>query len=365
MQSKSRVRKLITLLVILSGTLVSNLRAQQDPNVAEQSAMDTGRLNQAGPVYVELDSWIYPALARLAALGYIHTEFLGMRPWTRVDCARMVQTASMDIEGKQSTATAEAGRLYGDLKDEFRAEIDTLEGQKPSSSLKLESLYTNVTGITGRSLNDSYHFGQSIINNSGRPFEQGFNNWSGFSGYAATGRFAIYMRGEFQHAPSAPAYSTIVRESIASMDNNPVQPAVPVPPVNQFRLLDTYVTANLAGWDLSFGKQSLWWGPGEGGALLFSDNAEPIYMFRASRTTPFVLPLILRYLGPMKLDFFLGKLSGNEFPPRPLIHGEKISFKPTPNIEFGFSRTAELGGVGRPVTALSVWRSYFIYFRRF
>jgi len=32
-------------------------------------------------------------------------------------------------------------------------------------------------------------------------------------------------------------------------------------------------------------------------------------------------------MGPVKLDFFFGKLSGNEFPPRPLIHGEKISFK--------------------------------------
>jgi len=47
-------------------------------------------------------------------------------------------------------------------------------------------------------------------------------------------------------------------------------------------------------------------------------------------------------MGPVKLDFFFGKLSGNEFPPRPLIHGEKISFKPTRNLEFGFSRTARV-----------------------
>ena len=40
------------------------------------------------------------------------------------------------------------------------------------------------------------------------------------------------------------------------------------------------------GWNLAFGKQSLWWGPDEGGALIFSDNAEPIYMFRASRIEP-------------------------------------------------------------------------------
>lgn len=47
----------------------------------------------AGSPYVPLDSWIYPALERLAALGYIHTEFLGMRPWTRRECARLVEEA--------------------------------------------------------------------------------------------------------------------------------------------------------------------------------------------------------------------------------------------------------------------------------
>ncbi len=81
---------------------------------------------------------------------------------------------------------------------------------------------------------------------------------------------------------------------------------------------------------------------------MFSDNAKPIYMFRMSPIGTFNIPLLSRVLGPFKTDFFIGKLSGNEFPPRPLIHGEKISFKPTANLEVGFSRTAEFGGVGRP-----------------
>jgi hypothetical protein len=90
---------------------------------------------------------------------------------------------------------------------------------------------------------------------------------------------------------------------------------------------------------------------------MFSDNAEPIYMFRASQTSV-ELPWIFRRLGPMKLDLFFGKLSGNEFPARPLIHGEKISFKPTANWEVGFERTSELGGVGRALTLGAIWESY-------
>jgi hypothetical protein len=130
---------------------------------------------------------------------------------------------------------------------------------------------------------------------------------------------------------------------------------------DQFRLLDTYVAANLANWDLTFGKQSLWWGPDDGTALMFSDNAEPIYMARASRIVPIKLPWILAWLGPMKLDFFFGQLAGNPFPPRPLIHGEKITFKPTQNLELGFSRTSEFAGVGRPTTAAAIANSYFSY----
>ena len=60
----------------------------------------------------------------------------------------------------------------------------------------------------------------------------------------------------------------------------------------------------------------------------------------------------------MKIEFFIGKLSGNQFPARPFLHGEKFSFKPSPNLEFGFTRTGEMAGVGRPTTPKAIWLSY-------
>ncbi len=216
-----------------------------------------------------------------------------------------------------------------------------------------------MTEISGQPLNDSYHFGQTIINNSGRPYQQGFNTYDGFSGYGTTGRFTIYVRGEFQHAPSGPAFPLAAREAIAAADGNPLQPATPVSAVNQFNLLDTYVAANVGGWTLSAGKQSLWWGRGVGGALLYSDNAEPIYMFRARPMESFELPWMFRWLGPMKTDFFFGELAGNEFPQRPLIHGLKITAKRTRNLEVSLIATAEFGGVGRPLTTGAIFNSFF------
>ena len=68
--------------------------------------------------------------------------------------------------------------------------------------MQLDSVYTRVMDIAGTPVNDSYHFGQSIINDYGRPYWQGVNNYTGFSASANDGRFAFYIDGEYQYAPT-------------------------------------------------------------------------------------------------------------------------------------------------------------------
>jgi len=306
--------------------------------------------------YVPLDSWVYPDLERLAGLGYIHSQFMSSRPWSRNECARLTQEAGEYLQDGESRGT-QAGQIYDALEQEFYPEIhpDVI----PSPGLRLESVYTRLGGISGQPLNDSYHFGQTLINDFGRPYQEGFDPVAGISGWANWGRFTLYSRGEYQHSPSAPAYSQDVRDLIAQIDDNPVQPASPVETINRFNLLDTYALTKLSKFNFSFGKQSGWWGPNDGGSLLLSNNAEPIYMFRVMSDSPVTLPWIFKYFGPVKGDFFMGQLAGNEFPPRPLFHGEMVMCKPTKYWEFGFSRTAEFGGVGRPITWGSVFNTYF------
>jgi Capsule assembly protein Wzi/PAP2 superfamily len=346
-------------------------RRHHDPEVggsnwetyAESSDVSPARRSApTGSPYVELDSWIYPAIERLAALGYIRLAFLGQRPWTRIECAHLVEEASDRVAFDGEAGSGEAAGLYYALEAEFASDLETAAGGGGEATARLESLYSITTGINGPPLNDSYHFGQTIVNNYGRPYQEGINTYDGFSGYGSWGRFTLYVRGEYQYAPSAPGFSQSIENLIGTLDNNPPRTASPIPTTNQFRLLDTYVAAKVGDWNFAFGKQSLWWGPGEGSVLIFSDNAEPIYMFRGGRVKPFVLPWIFHWLGPIKTDFFVGKLSGNEFPPRPMVHGEVITLKPTPNLEAGFSRTAEFGGVGRAITPAAIWHSYTDYF---
>jgi Capsule assembly protein Wzi/PAP2 superfamily len=333
-----------------------------------------------GSPYVPLDNWIYPALERLAALGYVNSAIVGMRPWTRMECARQVGEAADRITEDEASEN-EAARLYRELAREFGREVDLLGGGD-NAEIRLESAYTRTTEIAGKPLTDGYHFGQTITNDFGRPEEQGFNNVSGLSGWAADGPFAVYVSGEFQHSPSAPALPLAAREAISQADFShdifpppfPVPPDTPTASISRARLLDSYVAMNVSNWQLSYGKQSLWWGPDEGGGMMLSDNANPLTMFRVNRVTPFKLPSFLGVLGPMRLEFFIGQYSGYEFMftplglvgqygeslhPQPIVHGERFSFKPTPNFEFGMSRTTDYGGPGYPLTWHTFLRSVF------
>ena len=310
-----------------------------------------------GSPYVPLDSWIYPALDRLIGLGYIHSAFMDSKPWTRLECAALVDEAGNAL-GENKPNAEEAHRLYETLSAEFAGDLDVLSGDR-NLGARLESVYTRATDISGPPLRDSYHFGQTIINDFGRPYAEGLNDVTGFSGWASSGRYSVYVRGEYQHAPFAPAYSQGVQNFIAQADSNPIQQALPTPAVNQFTLLDTYALANVDNWELSFGKQSLWWGPAEGGALTLSDNTEPILMFRARQMMNLDLPSILRFLGPIKVDLFIGQLADNLYPARPMLHGQKVTIEPTKNLELSLSATSEFGGVGRPITAASIFNSFF------
>jgi hypothetical protein len=333
-----------------------------------------------GSPYVPLDSWIYPALERLTAMGYIDSGIAGMRPWTRMECARQLAEAG-DRIGDNDAEDREAAQIYRELQGEFSREINLLSGGD-NAEVRLESSYTRATEIVGKPLTDGYHFGQTVVNDFGRPEEQGFNNVTGMSGWAAEGPFAIYVRGEYQHSPSAPALPLAAREAITTADfsHDIIPPPFPVPPdtptvsIDRGRFLDAYVAMNISNWQLSYGNQSLWWGPSQGGGMMISDNAEPLRMFQVNRVTPFKLPSFLGVLGPMRIEFFLGQYSGYEFMftplglvgqygqslhPQPIVHGERFSFKPTPNFEFGLSRTTDYGGPGYPLTWHTFLRSVF------
>ena len=323
------------------------VQGENDAASGRVSVEDTPLENMGSP-YVPLDSWVYPAIERLEALGYLHSAFEGAKPWARTECARLIAEASDEL-GSTPTEESSAGRqaeaLLSALAREFRAERE-LEAGGPKSAAFLRSAYTRVISSNGPVLTDGYHFGQTYAYDYGRPFRRGTNFISGLVGDFTAGRVFLHLSGEFQHAPGAPALSDPVREVIAERDLVPVSPAEPFGAINQVAVLDSYLGFNLDNLQISFGRQSLSWGPGPGGSLILSDNAAPFYMLRVSQARPVELPWFLGVLGPMRLESFMGREQGHPISGHPFIYGQKVSVKPWRSLEFAYSRTTTIGGIG-------------------
>ena len=372
-----------------------------------QEAKDTGTPTSVcqparlGSPYIPVDSWVYPAMLRLYSLGYLDTVYLDLRPWTRASMMHMLEEAGNLIEDSEADGDPgadEAREIYDALNHELHNDMEGPCGQYQGNT-RIESIYTVARGISGTPLDDSFHLGSTIVNDYGRPFENGINNYSGVSGYASAGRFTLYVRSEFQGAPSATGYSASLGQALSSVDqtsyyetsstapygptatpyNQATIPQGPIATATQGRFLEAYLSYQYLNHVFSIGKQDQWLGPAQGASMAFSNNAQNFYSFEINRIEPLHVPLISRLTGPFRYEFLIGALRGHTYMPNPAyeanpspttfnvinpgdpwVHVEKLSFRPYRDLEFGFERTAMFGGEGHsPVTIHTFLRSFF------
>jgi hypothetical protein len=314
----------------------------------------------AGTTFIPLDSWMYDAAARLYAKGYLPTAYLGFRPWTRASLAHMLVLSAPDFQ-RGLEADDEASDIYARLTEELHPEIIG----DHSSQMLGESVYFRARQIEGDPLNDGFHAGQSIVNDYGRTYQPGFNSLVGYSALARAWRTAVYFRGEYLHVPSGTGYSYQVASYLSAQDGIPLLPAFTVPygqivEVNRFRVVEAEASLLLGNNQIAFGKNDAWLGPAMGGSFAISNNAESIYSFQINRTDPLYIPGLSRIAGLFRYSFEVGSLKWHSSPNDPWIHAEKISFKPTSDLEFGFTRLVIWGGKGHvPITAGTFLRSFF------
>jgi hypothetical protein len=326
------------------------------------------RIRMMASPYVPLDSWIYAAFERLSALGYVSSAYLNEKPWTRLECARLVEEAEENVPQSDETGN-QVSKLYKDLAQEFAEETLELEGS-PNWDVALDSVYTRVTSISGPPLRDSFHFGQTLVNDFGRPYAEGANLISGVAARATAGPLAFFARAEYQQAPSSPLYPATTLQAIAQIDGTPLTPNQTAS-VNRIELLESQAALAIGNLQVTFGKQSAWLGPARSGSLLLSNNTAPITMLRFETVSPYRIPGLSRLLGPVKNEFFIGQLSGQTWidggtrfygpiiRPQPFLHGDRISFKPTNNLQIGMGIAVMFGGPGLPFTWHNFLRTYY------
>jgi hypothetical protein len=313
-----------------------------------------------------MDSWMYPAMDRLHGLGFADTAFLGLRPWTRRSIQRMIEDTLQDPD---LPGNAQAQGIVTAMQRELGDEVADNEGE---FSYACEGMYSRLQGIAGLTLRDSFHLGQTLVNDYGRPYQPGFNTVDGAAGSVEYGRFSLYARGEYQHAPGAAGYSPSLVATLGAIDDAasstvyptiPVYATLPAGPIGStdvFRIMEANLSYRILNHEISIGKSDHWFAPAVGGAFMYSDNAENIYAFQIDRTEPLYIPLLSRLTGDFRYEFFVGSLKGHSEPNDPWMHVEKINFKPTANVELGFERSVIWGGEGHePITIKTFLRSFF------
>ena len=384
---RGRVAAVLAASVLWAGVMA--LEAQTSKGMPAQES-DCEPSVQGSP-FIPVDSWIYPETLRLFSLGYVDRLYLGMRPWTRASVSRALEDTKAKLEEEEKGAARdEAEGIYNALLHEMKNDV-TGPCLAHRGQIQVESVYSTARGISGTPLHDSFHLGSTYVNDYGRPYENGINNYSGASGYATAGRFTFYVRGEFQGAQSATGYSASLYQTLAEGDKtvNPVtgvaypgQKTIPLGPLDatkQGRIVEAYVSAQVLNHVISFGKQDEWLGAATGAAMAYSNNAENIYALHVNRVEPLSIPLLSRITGPFRYEFMVGELQGHKLmrnplststnllqqpnvinPGNPWVHVEQVSLKPTENLEFGFERTAIFGGEGHsPVTLHTFLKSFF------
>jgi hypothetical protein len=274
--------------------------------------------------YLDIDDPAYMLFSRLEAEGVIRSALLTTKPISRKEAARLLEEAGKNAEGRSDFIKS----LVRELSQRIGPEKSGSAGVKPVDSLYAKYIYANAAVRTltyglAREKEQALNY-----NNDGILYGHGSNGQAGFTSRAEDlGSFSFYLNPEFAAAQGEGSELSF-RKGYAVFD---------------------------FGWDLIAGKNSQWWGPGYHGAILVSNNAEPFTMLQITNPVPGTLPWIFSYLGPYRFTFFVTQLEKDRADvPEPYLWGMRVNFKPHPNLEIGFERTALLGGRGRS-TNVNTW----------
>jgi len=264
--------------------------------------------------YLPVDDESYDILYRLEAEGIIQSGLLTTKPLSYREVVRLISEAERNAEGRSIFIQ----NLVKSLKERFKDESDDVKYIKPVDLLYSRYVYAD------SDIQALYY------NNDGDLYEKGSNLRVGFTSRAELGWLSFYINPEFRYSD---ADSDLIVKRV-------------------------YGVLNFLGLELTAGKDSQWWGPGNHGAILVSNNAEPMTMLRLTNPQPVILPWIFKYLGPFRFVVFATRLEKERDVPEPYLWGMRVNFKPHPYLEIGLQRTALLGGKGRPEDLSTWWKSF-------
>jgi len=284
--------------------------------------------------------WTYDALHRLILSGLAGRVVMNTKPMSRREMAIILADILRRIQSNQVSQFAHRTDLQDTilaLIDEFSTELSALgvtgygikkEAPRTLEIKPLEYLQFRA-GFTSNSATN-------LENSNGEQLDIGLNGRvTSSSWFEAGGILAGYVQPEYQIGTDT----------------------------NRGQLIEGYVKARGGPVELIVGRESLWWGPGFHGSMLFSNNALPMNMVRLRTANQITLPWVFADLfGPLKFELFFGQLEEERsLYPRSKVTGARIDMSPFPWLEIGFARTIVFDGDGRPKPQWYEWPKVWFF----
>ncbi len=300
-------------------------------------------------VNVPLSHWSYRALDTLEGLGLLQTVIHGTRPFSREEVGRLVVEARSKLSSLEGSQREVAEVLVEKLSREFADEVNGLVGEKglvPPTFIKpLNEVTFYFAHVEGKPITffptsaiDATEGTPLVRNNEGIRYRDGENFGLSLSSYAK-----LFNRFSFYFEP----YLSLS----GKMDGEWSGDA---------SIHRAYVKTYLGPLEIETGRDTLWWGQGSQGSLVFTNNAAPMDMVKVSTPHPVVLPWIFNKIGLIKAATFLTRLESDTAMSHFLLWGGRLNVKPFPWLELGVAGGMQFNGKGVPKFT---WEDLVPFFR--
>lgn len=288
-------------------------------------------------VNVPLDNWSYRAIDTLVGFGLIKTAMLGTKPFTRDEMGRLIVEAELGLKALKPRQREVAKGLIKRLRKAYQDEVNVLEGEvglAPSTFLKpiheLSFDYVHLDGKPTRMLPinriDATEGTPLVRNNEGIKYRHGENFLVRTTTYGKLwDRFSFYfqplfaLKGQFDDSWDLDAH-----------------------------IHKGYFKFHLGSLEFEFGRDSIYWGQGHQGTLVFTNHAPPLDLMQVSTPHPILLPWIFRHIGLIKGAMFITQLESDRDTPEAKLWGGRLQIKPFPWLEVGVTGGMQFDGEGVP-----------------
>ena len=291
--------------------------------------------------YVPIMDPAYRELDALAAIGLVEVPSLVQRPYSRLVFGRLTKQGRINLDSAPDTEGRFREALVS-LEKKFAVEIALLCDEmelpclvaNPTSMLREVRADFTMARSPGRNMRTAYaseNFIKGVVNpllqrNSGRTLSDGLTG-----GLESTLDIQVTSHIIAQLRPRA----WIARpRGVAELGD--------------VTLLDGYLRGVFGGFALEVGRNHLLRGRSRDAGPLLSNNAQGLGMVRLSRESPWHLPWLLRFLGPVTGAVWVADLGSDRVIPHSKLIGFELGARPTRYIELGLSLLNQQGGEGAP-----------------